>query len=452
MRRKFFVFVALLSLLFVPFSSQADDPPVPTEGLVVDVRWIDIIRDDDRQTLEVIEHNFFNNTGLDTFNGTIYSWVPEGAVIRSECCGNVLDMACRLRDEGFMTCFGITHVDENIVSGVPFEQASFLSYFSQEGTITLTGTSQNYSYSDSLALDVSLGSSTAWSEFPPVSGQAINITTNVEEIGVIAHVQPAQPEKLGLYLDIINITNNAPNNDTIDLEIEGLPEGWSGLLLADGKRVENVSVPSNESRLVTLHMQMPSYIMEVQLHYFLSLKGYNDPKGEYLFQKDFLYNNSELEIFAFLLRDDDLSFGSDLNLEHDEWIADQGRMWYIVNGTDILAGDATSMQIAWENVVDYSFLILVAVVLALAGLTVFLVLRKKRAPGPKEAEPRKPEERAAFDESSELEAKKQKLLKAIKRLKQDYEAGDIPQDVYEELLAQYKGNVIDIMKRIDGVK
>lgn len=438
-------------LLSFPLATTAgDQDSISTGSLTVDERWIDILQSESHESLSVVEHIFFNNTGLNHFNGTIYAWLPRDAVVSSSCCGNAMDMACRLRDVGMMTCFKIHHTDENIVSGVPFNTSTFLSYFLERGSLTITGRSQNHSYSDSLKIDITLGKGTVWSEYPPVYGEGINLTTNVEEVGVLAETLPNQPERLAV-LQPINVTNNGSGNDTIELEISGLPKGWSGFFLIDGKKGQNVSVPSKESRLVLLHLQIPSYIMEIQLEYKIPLKNSRVLRGEYFYEKEFLYNNSAFELYAFLLKGDDLTFDTNLKLVHSQWLEEDERMWYIVDGTNFQAGDATSIKITWENKVDYSSLVLVVAVLVFTGVLVFLFLWRKTRGRARGVEKEELKAEGVYD-LSELEARKQKMLMAIRRLKQDFEAGKLPEDVYEELLARYKRNAIEIMKKIDGRK
>jgi hypothetical protein len=51
-----------------------------------------------------------------------------------------------------------------------------------------------------------------------------------------------------------------------------------------------------------------------------------------------------------------------------------------------------------------------------------------------------------------LIARKKTLLSVIKNLEKDYESGTLPDDVYEELKAEYKQEAIEVLKKIDDYK
>jgi hypothetical protein len=224
MRTVAILFISLLILMTVPVHISADDP-LPTNDLVVDERWVDIIQAEDRETLDVVEFIFLNNTGTDTFNGTIYSWLPDEAIVRSKCCGNAPNMACRMDEGGVMLCFDMLPTGiGNIVHGQPFEPDTFMSYFGQDATIVIEGVAQNSSYSDSLFLNVTVGQPQTFGDFPVVTGDGLHLTDNAEQLGVVATIPidaSGMAERLGL-IQSINITNISPFNDTVDFEITGL--------------------------------------------------------------------------------------------------------------------------------------------------------------------------------------------------------------------------------------
>lgn len=453
MRTRVIPFVALLMLLSIPMDIGADDP-IPANDLIVDELWIDIIQDDSRKLLDVVEFIFFNNTGSSTFNGSVYSWIPEGAQVMSKCCGNAPNMACRMDEGGSMLCFDILAHDENIVYGQPFEPSTFMSYFGQKGTLVIDGTAQNTSNSDTFFLNVTVGQGQVLGDFPTVTGDGLNITSNAEQLGVVA-VIPADssgmPERLGL-IQPINITNKSPFNDTVDLEMSGLPEGWTAQLFADGVAVESISVLSNESKEILLHMQIPTYKIEIQLSYVIPVEGANDPEAEYLYQKELLYYNDFIEIFVYLLADDELIVGENLLELLVQWNEQQQRMWYAYHKSNLSANDRISFTIAWENQADYSLLALAITLLVVGGLIGYLFYRKKYAGEEKKAVEEGSEAEPSTEPTSELEEKKRTMLLAIKRLKSDHEDGKIPDEVYEELLTQYKKSTVEVMKEIDGLK
>jgi len=363
-------------------------------------------------------------------------------------------MACRMLEAGSMLCFGVQRYTDNIVYGEPFESHSFLSYFNQTAQISIVGNSQNFSYSDTLDLDVTLGQPTISGEFPNVTGEGIHITSNATQLGVQAVVDiGGMPERLGL-IQFLNVTNLGTDNDTIEIDLQGLPEDWSGVFIYGGAIVKNISVPVNESREVLLHVQMPSYMLEVQLNYFIPMKGADEPKAEYLFEKEMLYPNDLVEVFVFLLRDDDLVLEENLfQLTDPVWHPTYELMWHRAGVLNLGPSERIGLTVSWENPTDYSLIALGVFAAVLASLIVFLVIRRKRAVVPKKELGEEHEaEIPAKPVPTDLEGKKKQILLAIKRLNEDFEAGNVPEDVYNDLVAQYKKSAIEVMKEIDGGK
>lgn len=451
MRTGAILFIALLILTTIPIHTSADDP-MPTNDLVVDERWIDIVQAEDRKTLDVTEFIFFNNTGTDTFNGTIFSWLPDNAIVRSKCCGNAPDMACRMDAAGVMLCFDMfsTGID-NIVHGQPFEPDTFMSYFGQEATIVIEGTAQNSSYSDSLFLNVTVGQAQTFGDFPVVTEDGLHLTDNAEQLGVVATIPmdaSGMAERLGL-IQSINITNISPFNDTVDFEITGLPEGWTAILIENGV-VNETSIGSNESKEIILHIQVPTYKIEIQLSYAIPIDGADDPSADYLYRKELIYPNDFIEIFAFILEDDKMTVGDNLDMLFSQWSDQHQREWYAMTGVDLSSNDTISFTLGWKNELDLSLLALVITLVVIVGLIGFLYYRKKHAKEEEAETDRSETLGEVVEPPSELEQKKQTMLLAIQRLKTDFEEGKIPEDVYENLLEKYKKSAVDVMKEIDG--
>jgi hypothetical protein len=451
MRTGAIILIALLILMTVPIHISADDP-LPTNDLVVDERWIDIIQEGDRKTLDVIEYIFFNNTGTDTFNGTIYSWLPDDSIVRSKCCGNAPNMACRMDEAGVMLCFDMLPTGTgNIVHGQPFEPDTFMSYFGQEATIVIEGTGQNSTYSDSLFLNVTVGQAQTFGDFPVVTGDGLHLTDNAEQLGVVATIPidaSGMAQKLGL-IQSINVTNIYPFNDTIDFEITGLPEGWTAILIDQGV-VNETSVGSNESKEIILHMQIPTYKIEIQLAYAIPVSGADDPSADYLYQKELIYTNDFVEIFAFILEEDKMTVGDNLEMFFSQWSDQHQREWYAMSGVDLSSNDTISFTVGWKNEFDFALLALILTLVVIGSLIGYLFYRKKFAREEKETSEEAEDGEEAVEPPSELEQKKQTMLLAIKRLKTDFEEGKIPEDVYENLLEKYKKSAVDVMKEIDG--
>jgi hypothetical protein len=60
-----------------------------------------------------------------------------------------------------------------------------------------------------------------------------------------------------------------------------------------------------------------------------------------------------------------------------------------------------------------------------------------------------------FDEESnlaELDKKKKQILLAIKKIEREYDSGDLPENLYDELKGKYKEKAIEVMKEIDSIK
>lgn len=453
MRTGVCLLVILLISMSLPATSTADNGyQIPTNDIRIDEHWMDIFQSDDRSELEVIEYIFYNNTGNDIFNGSLYSWIPDGALIRSTCCGNAPDMGCRLLEGGQMLCFDFHYYNSNIVYGVPYDSYSFLSYFGQTEQLSIVANSQNFTFSDTLFMNFTIGQGQVDGDFPAVTGQGVHVTTNTEQFGAVAQIPigGGMAEKLGVLLTL-KITNLMPDNDTVELDLLGLPDGWSGVFIHDGAVLRNVSVPVNESEEILLHMQVPSYILEVQLDYFIPLEGKDDAEAQYFYEKEILYEHDFLEVFAFLLEDDDLTVNENLfELASAQWNNDYRRMWHSYGVVGLGPGERISLTIEWENKVDYSQYLLVAVIAILIVVIGFLFARRRRSAGPEKGVESKP----MVEETEEvipdnLEEKKRKILLAIKRLEKDHKDGIIPDDVYDELSAQYKKSAIAVMKEME---
>jgi hypothetical protein len=451
MRTVAILFISLLILMTVPVHISADDP-LPTNDLVVDERWVDIIQAEDRETLDVVEFIFLNNTGTDTFNGTIYSWLPDEAIVRSKCCGNAPNMACRMDEGGVMLCFDMLPTGiGNIVHGQPFEPDTFMSYFGQDATIVIEGVAQNSSYSDSLFLNVTVGQPQTFGDFPVVTGDGLHLTDNAEQLGVVATIPidaSGMAERLGL-IQSINITNISPFNDTVDFEITGLPEGWTAILIDQGVVNETV-VGSNESKEIILHIQVPTYKIEIQLAYAIPIEGADDSSADYLFQKDLIYPNDFIEIFAFILEDDKMTVGDNLDMIFSQWSDQYQREWYAMTGVHLSSNETISFTIGWKNEFNFGLLALIITLVVIGSLIGYMFYRKKFAREETETPEGAEDAEEDVEPPSELEQKKQTMLLAIQRLKTDFEEGKIPEDVYENLLEKYKKSAVDVMKEIDG--
>ncbi|MEE9115595.1 MAG: hypothetical protein V3U09_01715, partial [Thermoplasmata archaeon] len=231
--------------------------------------------------------------------------------------------------------------------------------------------------------------------------------------------------------------------------VSGLPEGWTAIFLDEGV-VNSTSVGSNESKEIILHLQIPTYKIEIQLAYAIPVEGADDPTAEYLYQKQFLYTNDFIEIFVFILEEDRMTVGDNLVMLFSQWSDEHKREWYTLTGIDLASNQTISFTLSWKNELDLSLVALIITLVVIVGLIGFLFYKKKFAKEEKDVSDGSEETGEAVEPPSELEQKKQTMLLAIQRLRTDFEDGKIPEDVYENLLEKYKKSAVDVMKEIDG--
>lgn len=93
-------------------------------------------------------------------------------------------------------------------------------------------------------------------------------------------------------------------------------------------------------------------------------------------------------------------------------------------------------QIPWE--------LLLVIIILLVCIGIVIATRSKKEP----KDTSKPVTKVSNEKKKLLE-RKQNLLKAIKKLDKDFEAGILDEEVYRELRADYKRKTVDIMKELD---
>jgi len=511
MRKMLLVSIIILSLLATSFPFQdvaGDDLSVPTHGLTIEARWIDIIQQDDHSTLSVNETILFNNSGTSIFNGSIYAWVPDGSVVRSMCCGGVLNMGCRIREFGYMDCFTFNWQDDNIIYGNPFAW-SFISYYGQRETITVNAQSQNFSDTDTLELNVTVGGVSEAASPSTPTGSGLHVTSERNELGVRAFTSYGTPANLTLT-QTINLTNNGSGNDTIDLEVLGLPQGWNASFLYDGDVIDSIPLNLTENKSVLLRLKVPSYIAEILVSYTVNLPVSEQDKLRTVFEKQVLYDSKAIYSFVFTLEGTNITVCDDMTIHYSKWNSTFSMTVNFILGSNLPSGTTLTYSLTWEDAMDISWLILLLVAIVFAAIIAFAVLVKRRKKGEKAKEdedaketaaPEAPgdqvkaitEEQKATKEALErleadhqkgllpasayqnmkeklekkkvelneelakaesagkptLEDEKRAMLLAIKRLKKDRESGKISDDAYNELYSEYKKKTIEIMKELN---
>jgi hypothetical protein len=467
MRSRILLFAIVIAIMTtaVPVDNTiSQGPTVPTNDLTIDEQWIYIYQQEDRTTLKVEEYTFFNNTGTSPYNGTIYDWAPRGSIVRSECCGNALDMACRMKDLGYMFCFTVGKQNDTILYGSPFSSTSFMSYFGQSAKITVGVQSQNYSDSDSLELNVTLGAESEAPQTLGTVGPGVHIESNRTELGVMARVDYNQPVNLTI-LQTLNITNNGTGNDTLDLGIQDLPQGWGGSFLDNGIEVTSVALNVTEDKNITLMLSAPSYLVEVLISYSVNIPATSKDKWESVFEKEVLYDTGGLFTYIYALDDTNLTVSDNLNLHISTGI--ENYTFHVVTSHDLPQGSTMSLAISWDIESDLSWLVLAAIiaaVLLLGGLALLSKRKREAREAAKAGEEKgkakgakkksKPKASKAADASvktdlGDLMKQRESVREALGKLDSDHKSGLIPGGTYIAMKKKLEKKEHDIDARIE---
>jgi hypothetical protein len=462
MRRAFLQIAVMLTLLTLLLSglsnrtTRGDDPQIPTNGLKVDEHWADVYQQNDHKTLNVEEFIFFNNTGTSAFNGTIYSWLPKGSTVRSTCCGNALNMACRMEASNSMYCFTVSWQDDNIIYGRPFSPSSFISHFGQREKIAIEAQSQNSSYSDSLDLNITLGASSEGPSISETFGPGVHIDSDRGELGVKATIISGMPVNMTL-IHTLNITNNGTGNDTIDLDAPSLPTGWAASFIHGSRAVDSVPIGLNETESVVLHMSIPSYIVEVKISYSIELESSGEGRQNIVLDKEFLYDNDFIEYYVFTVEGDNLSFSGNLTVANSVWSPDTNRTWHRLIGADFQLGSAIDFTISWVENADLSWLLLAVAVIIFALLLAGVSMRRRRADqnidkaGEGQEKSAENGSKTTGDESEKIMAERNEVKAALERLEADHEKGILPAGVYTGMREKLDKKDAKLKKRLGEV-
>jgi hypothetical protein len=378
----------LIVLLTTSLPGRADNGFLPPpSGMVVDLHWIDVLQDDDLKSFDMTETLFFNNTGDEVFNGTVYVWIPLGAVVTASCCGGTPDMACRLEGDGQMACFTVWQMEDNIVSIAPFSESRALSFYGQTATLNLSVISQaNTTNADFLPLNIEIGGSSVAAGSKNTSASGIHLISENSTVGAVQQFNTAYPPLVYDYIQKIEVYNNGYESDTFDLGMEGLPIGWEASFVSSGVNITSITIGPSERLEIGLAVNAPAHVAAAFIGYELNLGNGQNEEVVASYSKRFLYDTDAVEYYVFLLEDSTLEEGANVTMTHPPsgedpiWNEPNGRYWYIASSIGLDAGAVSDMKISWVVQNEYLPFVLVA---ASAGLMISLfavpMLRKRKA-------------------------------------------------------------------------
>jgi hypothetical protein len=415
------VIIMLLGVGHSPESGTGDGPSIPTNGLKVEERFIYVYQNDDRTTFQVDELIFFNNSGTSTYNGTTYSWIPEGSNVVADYYGNATDTGCRILGVVDLYCFPLSYQDGNIAFGNPFG-GSKLSYFGEKGTVTVNADSQNFSYSDYLALNVTLGSETEAPNPSVPTGSGIHVMSDSVELGVKVRAMPGLTANMTLT-QTVTVFNNGTQNDTVDLEVLSAPSDWTASFLRGSQEIASLALNISESKNVTLHLSVPSYLAEVIVTYTTSVPRSSQDYNQLLFDKTFLYDNDRVVFYIYTVEGDNITVSGGINLVHSQWSEENQRTMHVLLGTNVQSGTETMLTIVLEPDQNISWILLAAALLAFLAIVAYALMRKRRKRRTEKAAEGK--EGATAESEAEGETVKREKLKTSKAVKGAAVAGAV---------------------------
>lgn len=340
-RTSFQVNLVLLAIFFLP----AVTAEVPGPELDVDDHWLDLYQDEDEETFQVEETIWFNNTDDHSFTGKMYAWLPADVTIFSVC----------VREGTFSeTCMMPKHLDANLIEFDPFiDYTTFLTHYGQVEHINITAADENATVK--LAQQVVLKYNNSQD---PVTMTLDNLTLASEKdtLEAILGNNTNIPKNITL-LHNYTFENEGDTNRTLNLSIENLPEGWRGWLFDDEGNTTTTLAPGQILNL-TLHMQVPSYLMKIKIEYkyIMVIDGDKQKTGQ--FYKELLYPTRKLEAYAFANIDTVVTMNPELKAHFFGPYTDQIYMrqwdWYFGVGTEQGADNPITISFSWEKKDDTS--------------------------------------------------------------------------------------------------
>jgi len=86
--RRILIALACAIVLASSIAGSASANGIDTQGLEIDVYAMNMEQAANYLGLDITERIYFNNTGTSPFNGTMYSWLPQSALVFSSICTN----------------------------------------------------------------------------------------------------------------------------------------------------------------------------------------------------------------------------------------------------------------------------------------------------------------------------------------------------------------------------
>ncbi|MFQ6106325.1 MAG: hypothetical protein ACE5QF_01870 [Thermoplasmata archaeon] len=487
-----YALLCITSVLALPTISNATANGVETRGFETDVYAINMEQASDYTTFGITERIYFNNSGNSPFNGTLYSWLPQSALVLSSMCPNPAGMVVKVVDGSDLRCFSFIRLasDEDVISFTPFSEGEMLSYFGQEAFLQLNASNANGSSWHSIPINITVGLENE-TRTSVQGGHGVTVWADQERMDTRIRSQSVIPEMI-LTNQTINVTNEESWNQTIFLSVKGLPTNWTAHIYDNGSEIDNTTLQAYETKSFKLVVGLPPYKTVIEIPYRLSLEARGDIKKSMIFNKTVLYNVTEYSLWLFTNEGTDITPPADFV----HWEHNQGEVDFHVIVGALEAGESMQVIIEWgEEAENLSLLVVSGIALLVVTVLLVALMMKKRKEtreedegnGPSEA--RRDEILAALEEAeaafsaghisekfyedlkgkyeSELKEveetgedpelvalkdEKQKLLRAIKEIQKKRDDGEVSESVYEKLVGDYKKRAIEIMKRLDQRK
>jgi len=441
--------VAVIALL--PFEHAAADPP-PTEGALAIAGYdADAFRSDDHMSLSVSENLFFNNTGSEGFAGNITLWVQPDAYISTRLCGSVRNQVAVVESPLTVRCMDLADGGAGVYRLRPFEAGASLSYYGETHSFFLNATARNASANGVMRLNATIGSSGV------VPGLAMigNLTLRAGDthLSASASLTWGPPRNLTLS-QAVELENTGTQDETVDLVVQGLPDGWTGRIQSDGQDIGAILLAGGSTATVLLNLSAPSHLVHVFLEY--TIPATELPSGQFAATvlKVFPYNTTYVLLFLYALENDVVGVDGGFELHGTKaWDPSADRYRYAVIGFDLPAGSAPTVTVTW---VPPPFEIPPWTIAALAVLGAGLVAypvwqrRRKRRDASEEAEASEPEERVVRPMTrEELRSRRDTLRKTLERLRLDREESGLPEDLHSDLEREARAELVEVDRRLE---
>ena len=458
--KKIFI-TSLISLFFITQISTGEDVVISDSSIKIDKLTIGIVQKADIKTFKIDQLFYINNTGNDSFNGSFYIWIPDNSNIIAYCCNDTPNMSCRNDEREEMWCFYFNETDDdNIYVGHPISSENKLSYFGQKESFTITAfsTTNTQLTNDTLQLNATIGGSYISREEESFQGEGIHITSLNQEIEMTpgSYLYKSDPyEYFNITsFDRIRVFNNGSDNETIELNISDLPEGWKAEIWDESlsNKINSISLLPQELANLTLAITAPSYLAQIHVE-FTTQTGIDENETQWTFINKYLYETEVAYYETLSTTDEGFNISKDLHSSHDEplWYEMYGRYWYLASAEKIQPNNESNISFSLKAKMPSSdkstsesyligllFLIFIAII-------VVIILKKKNYFKEKDISQKKtpPKKR-----KEDLLKEKKSLQKMIKRTESDLSSGLIDKKTAEKMKNEYQAQIDDLDKKL----